>query len=195
MATNHSTEKGAMPSPRKTLVARKHIPRPPNAFILFRTAFLQQRHVSKKVEDNPRLLGKIIGLTWKSLSTQEQEPWYKKAKAAHIAHQQRHPDYAFRPQKSPKTKRTKVDGSNSRLSNERCKKIATFISQGMKGEELDNAMSHFDRESPSGGYDTIRWSISTTTDMPFLAGTHCPSVRPVRVEISFVTPTVVLTNK
>lgn len=40
---------------------KKHIPRPPNAFILFRSSFIRSNHVPGKVEGNHSTLSKIIG--------------------------------------------------------------------------------------------------------------------------------------
>lgn len=42
---------------------RTHIPRPPNAFILFRSSFIRSKHVPGKVEGNHSTLSKIIGLS------------------------------------------------------------------------------------------------------------------------------------
>jgi hypothetical protein len=39
-----------------------HIPRPPNAFILFRSSFIKARHIPDKIEGNHSSLSKIIGL-------------------------------------------------------------------------------------------------------------------------------------
>lgn len=38
-----------------------HIPRPPNAFILFRSAFIKSRKISSEIEGNHSTLSKIIG--------------------------------------------------------------------------------------------------------------------------------------
>jgi hypothetical protein len=38
------------------------IPRPPNAFILFRASFIRQQKITGKVEANHGTLSKIIGL-------------------------------------------------------------------------------------------------------------------------------------
>jgi len=38
-----------------------HIPRPPNAFILFRSSFIKAQHIPDKIEGNHSSLSKIIG--------------------------------------------------------------------------------------------------------------------------------------
>ena len=50
-----------------------HIPRPPNAFILFRSSFIKAQHIPDKIEGNHSSLSKIIGshITYSAHST-----WY-----------------------------------------------------------------------------------------------------------------------
>ncbi|KAI0040869.1 hypothetical protein FA95DRAFT_1466980, partial [Auriscalpium vulgare] len=74
-----------------------HIPRPPNAFILFRSSFIKSQHVSTAVETNHSTLSKIIGLTWQNMPHAERQFWHAKAKAAQAEHKRKWPDYAFRP--------------------------------------------------------------------------------------------------
>jgi len=77
--------------------ADDHIPRPPNAFILFRSSFIKSRHVSTEVETNHSTLSKIIGLTWQNMPHEERQFWHSKAKVAQAEHKRKFPDYAFRP--------------------------------------------------------------------------------------------------
>ena len=45
-----------------------YIPRPPNAFILFRSSFIRAQHVPGKIEGNHSALSKIIGMMfWTSI--------------------------------------------------------------------------------------------------------------------------------
>ncbi|KAJ8502605.1 hypothetical protein ONZ45_g11600 [Pleurotus djamor] len=68
-----------------------HIPRPPNAFILFRSSFIKSQHVSTEVETNHSTLSKIIGLTWQNLPNEERQVWHAKAKAALDEHKRKFP--------------------------------------------------------------------------------------------------------
>ncbi|KXN82357.1 Transcription factor SOX-8 [Leucoagaricus sp. SymC.cos] len=78
--------------------ARTHIPRPPNAFILFRSAFIKSNHVPGKVEGNHSTLSKIIGRCWKALSPQERRPWEEKARMAQAQHRTLYPDWRWTPE-------------------------------------------------------------------------------------------------
>ena len=92
-----------------------YIPRPPNAFILFRSSFIRSEQVPGKVEGNHSTLSKIIGTSsrcllqpqnliplstgmyWKSLSREERESWEAKAVIAQAEHRKKYPDWRFRP--------------------------------------------------------------------------------------------------
>ncbi|KAF7355947.1 Repressor ROX1 [Mycena venus] len=69
-----------------------HIPRPPNAFILFRSSFIRSQRVSPDVETNHSTLSKIIGLTWQNLPAEERRVWYAKARQAVEQHRRRFPE-------------------------------------------------------------------------------------------------------
>ncbi|KAI9062083.1 hypothetical protein FKP32DRAFT_1612755 [Trametes sanguinea] len=124
-----------------------HIPRPPNAFILFRSSFIKNQHVSSEVETNHSTLSKIIGLTWQNLPHEERQVWHTKAKIALEEHKRKFPQYAFRPLhtkgKSPSEKR-KVREVEPK-DHKRCAKIAQLLVEGKKGRELDQAIQEFDR--------------------------------------------------
>lgn len=125
-----------------------HIPRPPNAFILFRSSFIKSQHVSTEVETNHSTLSKIIGITWQSLPDQERQIWHQKAKEALEEHKRRFPKYAFRPVQ------TKAKGASSEKRKvrevepkdlKRCEKIAQLLVEGKKGQALENAIQEFDK--------------------------------------------------
>ena len=138
--------------PRRQAHAKKkpenHIPRPPNAFILFRSSFIKSQHVSTEVETNHSTLSKIIGLTWQNLPEEERQLWHSKAKEALDEHKRKFPKYAFRPVQtkakgaaSEKRKVREVEPKDIK----RCTKIAQLLVQGKKGQELDAAIQEFDK--------------------------------------------------
>ncbi|KAG2017277.1 specific transcriptional repressor [Coprinopsis cinerea AmutBmut pab1-1] len=137
---------------RKTPHSKKkpenHIPRPPNAFILFRSSFIKSQHVSTSVETNHSTLSKIIGMTWKNLSEAERQVWHAKAKVAQEEHRRKFPKYAFRPQqtksKGGTTEKRKVREVEPKDLT-RCKKIAELLVQGKKGDDLKAEIEEFDK--------------------------------------------------
>lgn len=124
-----------------------HIPRPPNAFILFRSSFIRSRHVSTGVETNHSTLSKIIGLTWQNLPEEERQVWHRKAKQAEAEHRAKFPAYAFKPLHG----RLKAGGGKRKVrevgpkDHVRCAKIAELLVKGLKGQELDEAIGEFDK--------------------------------------------------
>ncbi|PPR01942.1 hypothetical protein CVT24_001300 [Panaeolus cyanescens] len=141
-----------VPAPRRQPHSKKkpenHIPRPPNAFILFRSSFIKSQHVSTEVETNHSTLSKIIGLTWQRLSEDERKVWHTKAKEALEEHKRKFPKYAFRPVQT----KTKGAPSEKRKVREvepkdikRCAKIAQLLVEGKKGQALDQAIQEFDK--------------------------------------------------
>jgi hypothetical protein len=138
-------------SPRRPAHSKKkadnHIPRPPNAFILFRSSFIKSQHVSTEVETNHSTLSKIIGLTWQNLPEDERQVWHGKAKAALDEHKRKFPQYAFRPLHSKAkggTEKRKVREVGPK-DLKRCAKIAELLVEGKKGQELDAAIQEFDK--------------------------------------------------
>ncbi|KAF9049361.1 hypothetical protein BDZ89DRAFT_886149, partial [Hymenopellis radicata] len=72
-----------------------YIPRPPNAFILFRSAFIRSNRITGRVEGNHSTLSRIIGAVWRSLPPHEREEWEAKARVALDEHKRRYPDWRF----------------------------------------------------------------------------------------------------
>jgi HMG (high mobility group) box len=138
--------------------AEDHIPRPPNAFILFRSSFIKSRHVSTEVETNHSTLSKIIGLTWQNMPHEERQFWHCKAKTAQAEHKRKFPDYAFRPS-HVKAKGGAGGGGGGGSTNsekrkvrevgpkdmKRCAKIAQLLIEGKKGADLQAAVQEFDK--------------------------------------------------
>jgi len=121
-----------------------YIPRPPNAFMLFRADFVRQKHVPGSIETNHGSLSKIIGNCWRALPLEEKRVWEIKAKHAKAEHKQMYPNYRFRPvhnknkEKKPKTVIPAED-------EKRCEDVAQLLLEGMKGEELAAAVKRLDR--------------------------------------------------
>ncbi|KAH7905542.1 hypothetical protein BJ138DRAFT_1017577 [Hygrophoropsis aurantiaca] len=147
-----------------------YIPRPPNAFILFRSSFIRSQQVPEKVEGNHSTLSKIIGKYWKTLPRSEREVWEAKALLAQAEHRRRYPDWRFRPganalvkakmkvKDGPGTGKNKDKGggrSGSNIKgergkdNERCALIAGLLVEGKKGRALQDAVEKWEAEGIS----------------------------------------------
>ncbi|KAK7685511.1 hypothetical protein QCA50_011376 [Cerrena zonata] len=148
--------------PMKTSHAKKrdpsYIPRPPNAFILFRSHFIRAQHIPGKTEGNHSALSKIIGKYWKTLPREEREVWEAKAIVAQAEHRKRYPDWRFRPSANalakvkdgPRKRNRKGRGEpekGERSREKRCDKIADLLVAGTTGNALQAAIEAYDCEA------------------------------------------------
>ncbi|KAF7337099.1 HMG box domain-containing protein [Mycena venus] len=149
-----------------------HIPRPPNAFILFRSSFIRAGAVPAHVEPSHASLSAIAGLTWAALPKPEKEAWHRRAKEERERHRERFPNYAFR----PRHRTTSTPSSNSAPEDGDCEDsgggstqrrrqqrevapadrarqahIASLLLTGLSGAALDEAIATFDRERKERG--------------------------------------------
>ncbi|KAG6817437.1 hypothetical protein H0H87_008605 [Tephrocybe sp. NHM501043] len=94
-------------SPSKT--THSHIPRPPNAFMLYRSDFLKRGVIPSHVERRQQNLSRIAGQCWNLLSQEEKVPWQELAAQVLLEHQRKNPDYKFTP--APRgSRRSKMKG-------------------------------------------------------------------------------------
>ncbi|KAL4072391.1 hypothetical protein V8B97DRAFT_1870461 [Scleroderma yunnanense] len=122
-----------------------YIPRPPNAFMLFRADFVRQKHVPGSIETNHGSLSKIIGNCWRALPLEEKRVWEIRAKKAKEEHSAMYPGYRFRPvhnkDKSKKKPKTMVVPEDD----QRCEAVAQLLLEGKKGDELAAAIRKLDQ--------------------------------------------------
>ncbi|KAI0365766.1 hypothetical protein BV20DRAFT_1046523 [Pilatotrama ljubarskyi] len=144
-------------------LSQGYIPRPPNAFMLFRANFVRQKHVPGSIETNHGSLSKIIGNCWRALPLEEKKYWEIEAKKAKAAHKERYPHYRFRPVHNKNKKKAEAaaaatdaagqaEGGIKRkdklptlpAEEERCEAVAQLLLEGKKGEELAEAVRQLD---------------------------------------------------
>ncbi|KAL1743720.1 hypothetical protein HDZ31DRAFT_64793 [Schizophyllum fasciatum] len=82
---------------RRRAYRADHIPRPPNAFMLFRADFVNKGRVPPSIETVHGNLSKIIGAVWRNLPPHEAQFWQIKAAKAKQDHARAHPEYKYRP--------------------------------------------------------------------------------------------------
>ena len=74
-----------------------HIPRPRNAFILFRCDFVAQKKIPASVEPDHRNISRIVGRIWKAMSDEDRRPWVEEAKREREKHKRLYPLYRYSP--------------------------------------------------------------------------------------------------
>ncbi|KAJ6539284.1 hypothetical protein B0H19DRAFT_1269613 [Mycena capillaripes] len=100
-ATPHYRSSINPPSPPLPSKSRR-IPRPPNAFILFRSDLLKKGQIPDTVERRQQTLSRVAGECWNLLTAAEKRVWQDLAAERAALHQLEYPDYHFKP--SPRGK-------------------------------------------------------------------------------------------
>ncbi|KIY66124.1 hypothetical protein CYLTODRAFT_455687 [Cylindrobasidium torrendii FP15055 ss-10] len=158
------------PSASPSTPPRQHIPRAPNAFILFRSAFIRSRRVEGALEGNHSKLSQIVGRCWHALPPAEKEDWETKAAVALEDHKRRYPDWRFvNAQSQPRRARSDTrgkrgarargGGSGGKKRQGRVDVIGDLLVSGVEGEELTRAVGDWER-----GQSSIASSSSTPQD-------------------------------
>ncbi|KAF7352845.1 Repressor ROX1 [Mycena venus] len=80
----------------------KRIPRPPNAFILYRSNLLNLKKIPKKEERRQQNLSRVAGQCWNLMTPAQKQVWQDLAAERAALHQLEYPDYHFKP--SPRGK-------------------------------------------------------------------------------------------
>lgn len=109
--------------------ATARVPRPRNAFILYR-----QHHHSNVVAENPGKtnpeISKIIGEQWRSLPQNEKDFWIQQGDVEKKSHLERFPDYRYQPRRSSKKGGSSNSSDNSTGICPVCKGITSGSSNG-----------------------------------------------------------------
>lgn len=138
---------GAAP-PRQTsrALSQGRIPRPRNAFMLFRSAFHRTKHLAQAVEKDHRHISRIIAFFWAQLPETEKDVWRQMAEIEKKQHALAYPEYRFKPtpRTKPHAKRNVKRKGPKEI--ERCHKIATLLRNGKSGEELTHAVRRMESD-------------------------------------------------
>ncbi|KAJ6632573.1 high mobility group box domain-containing protein, partial [Mycena sp. CBHHK59/15] len=73
-----------------------HIPRPRNAFILFRCDYSRQK--KKKTKDHDQnVISRMVADVWRNMTDAQKEPWVVIADAEKKRHEAMYPGYRYSP--------------------------------------------------------------------------------------------------
>ncbi|EIM84697.1 uncharacterized protein STEHIDRAFT_20176, partial [Stereum hirsutum FP-91666 SS1] len=71
------------------------VPRPRNAFILFRCDFVAQKKVPASVTHDHRNISRIAGGVWQEMTAVQRAPWVGMAKKEKEGHREKWPNYRY----------------------------------------------------------------------------------------------------
>ncbi|CEQ42161.1 SPOSA6832_03957, partial [Sporobolomyces salmonicolor] len=129
-------------SPKKShgrRVSVGHIPRPRNAFILFRSHAVSSGLIPRSMGiTDHKNISQIVGSVWRGLSGEERRRWDELAEEEKRAHREKYPDYVFKPkqkgQRAPAGMGKKARAKKAREEEERAKEARR--EQQALGEQL-----------------------------------------------------------
>lgn len=107
-----------------------HIPRPPNAFMLFRSDLWAKEKNKSTVERDHRMISRIAGQEWNKLSEAQRAPYRSMAERAKQQHTLLYPDYKY----TPVFRKEKTHG---RKGAKRYTGVARPMPVGYKREDID----------------------------------------------------------
>ncbi|KAI0358928.1 hypothetical protein OH77DRAFT_1118884 [Trametes cingulata] len=183
------SRRAATSRPKKTTSRRAaksldHIPRPRNAFMIFRSVKCADLKQSR-VEHDHRIISKILGKAWAALDPAQKDYYNGLAAEEKRQHALKYPDYRFSPQqRTEKPKKRKVK-RNGLTDKKRCETVAKLLLEGKGGEDLKAEVDKFDltvklespeEESPkdysTGVFDLRAWPAQA--DSPSSSITSSP---------------------
>jgi hypothetical protein len=138
-----------------------HIPRPPNAFILFRCDFVKAKRIPADVEHDHRNISRIAGKVWQDMSMKDKKPWIYRAEQIRRQHKLDHP--AFYGEGARKRARLHTDTMS--------------LSSYKTGRDKNSGRPDFPPPGPSmaeEGIHTLFPPFQTPLMLPFRRSSSCP---------------------
>ncbi|KAF8492682.1 high mobility group box domain-containing protein, partial [Gautieria morchelliformis] len=74
-----------------------HVPRPPNAFILFRSHFCENHLIPQHQRVTQQMRSRVAAKLWGCMSLEEKTPWNDEAMKVKHEHKLRYPKFQYRP--------------------------------------------------------------------------------------------------
>ncbi|RDX55428.1 hypothetical protein OH76DRAFT_1319713, partial [Lentinus brumalis] len=73
------------------------VPRPANAFMLFRSDMIKTGQIPKDVEQRQQNISRVAGQCWNLLPPEQKAYWHQKAAEKYEEHMKMYPNYKFSP--------------------------------------------------------------------------------------------------
>ncbi|KAJ6519282.1 hypothetical protein C8R45DRAFT_17012 [Mycena sanguinolenta] len=153
-----------------------HIPRPRNAFMIFRSELCTSGKISKKVEGDNRHISITAAAVWKAFSEEEKKPYQIAAELEKLEHKRLYPNYRFTPTvRATKPVKRKVN-RNGQKDIERSRQVAQLILAGKEGHELEEAVRDLD-EGAAAAAEFIPSELPPPNAPSAVHGMPMPEVR------------------
>ncbi|CCM01306.1 uncharacterized protein FIBRA_03355 [Fibroporia radiculosa] len=123
-----------------------HVPRPPNAFMLFRSELWAKEKIKKTVVNDHREISRIAGSLWRDLPEEKRDVYRRRADQVKDRHAELYPDYKYSPA-GKKAKGSKRKASkDTDASHARWQTVARLMKSGVEGNELERQVKKYDED-------------------------------------------------
>ncbi|TFY72524.1 hypothetical protein EVG20_g476 [Dentipellis fragilis] len=135
------------------------VPRPRNAFIIFRCDYARE-HARDVVVSSPsssipsdKTLSKRAAEAWKRLPVEQKEEYKGRAEREKDEHARQNPHYRFKPMRRPTS--SSRGGSRSQQRSDRGEKVARLVSRGHSGSQREDTSQEWGRSISGSGEGTV----------------------------------------
>ncbi len=146
----------------------KQPPRPPNAFILFRSDFLKRKFISKAQETRQHKLSIIAAKCWHKLTHEEKRKWLLEAEREKKAHALKYADYQSQSQSQsqPRARTRTKRGSRSIASSHREPEHLDHLADMAYREIINDIPCQRKRESTTSPSPSTTASLASGNPTP-----------------------------
>ncbi|KDQ13327.1 hypothetical protein BOTBODRAFT_111636, partial [Botryobasidium botryosum FD-172 SS1] len=120
-----------------------HIPRPRNAFILYRSSVVRDR-ILEGTEKDHRNISRIVAEMWKGLDPAEKAIWQQRADVEKEEHKKKYPNYRYAPSNDRAQVSPKKKPREKGVVDPRSHEIAQLVMQGLSGDALRREVHRMD---------------------------------------------------
>jgi HMG (high mobility group) box len=111
---------------------KDHVPRPPNAFLMFRSEFwAREKQKEKPIDRNHRNISRIVSHCWNSMGNEEKARYQALAQERKQLHRLEHPNYKYAPanrtSKPAKKKPKKESNKGDEQEKDNCRRLAALV--------------------------------------------------------------------
>ena len=146
-------------------------PRPPNAFILFRSdLWAREKQKEVPIGRSHQDFSRIAGHCWSELDSEEKARYQKLADHKKHLHALQYPGYRYTPITRRRRALKKKVSKGNHEEEERCRKLASLVMEGVSHADMRVAMKGLEKSTTSRSQSTIPNSLTFTPHTSILQG-------------------------